>query len=96
MLQNSFIKNRSGQINLISFYCQKGLINQGNATNMVDDKLSHALLVDKVKRCGLENSTIRQIWNWLNGWMVNDLMSTWKTLYGGNDEGSVLGPMLFC
>ena len=73
--QHGFPKRKSCLTNLITFY--DGMIiwvDEGRAVNVVYldfskafDTVSHNILIGKLRKCGLDEWTVRWIENWLNG-----------------------------
>ena len=55
------------------------------------DKVSHQRLLLKLKAQGIGNGMI----NWIEKWIVDGVVSNWKTGLSEVPQGSVLGPILF-
>ncbi|RMC19104.1 hypothetical protein DUI87_03708 [Hirundo rustica rustica] len=58
------------------------------------DTVSHNILAGKLRKCGLEEWTVRWIRNWLNGRalrvMISRTESTWRPTASGILQGSLL------
>jgi len=73
--QHGFIKGKSCLTNLIDFYGgMSSWIDEGRAMDVVYldfskafDTVSHNILKNKLRKCGLEEWSVRCIENWLNG-----------------------------
>ena len=63
------------------------------------DTLNHELLLAKLNACGFSENAIAYINSYLSNWYqrnnINNEFSTWKNIYKGVPQGSVLGHLLY-
>ena len=84
-----------------------GWVDEGRAVDVVYldfrkafDTVSHHILLGKLRKCGLDEQTVRWIENWLNGRtqrvvVISPAESSWRSVASGFPKGSVLDPVLF-
>ncbi|RMC05184.1 hypothetical protein DUI87_18368 [Hirundo rustica rustica] len=102
--QCGFTEGKSFLTNLTAFYSKTiTWVYEGRAAGIVYldfskalDTVSHNILVGKLRKCGLDESTEGWIKNWLNQrFIFSGTEFSRRSVTTGIPQGSILGPVLF-
>ncbi|GAB0186537.1 mitochondrial enolase superfamily member 1 [Grus japonensis] len=97
--QHGFTKGKSCLTNLIAFYDgMTSWVDEGRAVDVVYldfskafDTMSHNILISKLRKCGLDEWTVRWVENWLNGRaqrvVISSAESSWRPAASGVPRG---------